>query len=275
MTIPSVMDGSHCSIFLRDKDGNFSLEATSAENLKTRIRKFNNNCLKYSVGQGKTGRIAEFGDSICTHGNITSEAGKDETECECAHSASAFLGVAIKKDNEQPDGVLRVVRSLENNLQFDHNDQKFLENFAKNLHRILTVYGYIQKRSCFVAMPFGGDYDLLYSLVIKPTVESFGFECNREDDYGLIGILPENIVEHISSATFLIADISEKNPNVHYELGIAHTMKKPVILLSQDKVASDIRHWKYISYQNTAISGKQLEHSLSNAIKEAKSKNLI
>ena len=106
---------------------------------------------------------------------------------------------------------------------FGPNDQKFLERLALNLHRMLTVYGYFQPRTCFVAMPFKEPFDSLYRLILKPTIERYRFECKREDEYGPIGVLPENIVSHIASSTFVVADISCHNPNVHYELGIAHT----------------------------------------------------
>ena len=57
----------------------------------------------------------------------------------------------------------------------------------------------------------------------------------------------------ISQADVVIADCSGRNPNVFYELGMAHALGKPVVLITSDAVEqapTDIRAFEFISYAN-------------------------
>lgn len=110
----------------------------------------------------------------------------------------------------------------------------------------------------FVVMQFTPEFNDLYSEVIKPTVEKFGIECVRADDiYTSDSILAE-ITQSIIESIFVIADITPNNPNVFYEVGYAHAINKPVILLSdnqRDKLPFDISGFRVILYSNS-IAGK-------------------
>jgi hypothetical protein len=269
-SIPVVMDGSHCSIFLRDHAGNFSLRATSARHLqKYTERTAKANCLRYRPGEGKTGIVASSGVTCRESGNITSSAGKSADMCECGTTSSAFLGVAIRDKNGVTDGVVRVIREVKVNDQFDAADQLFLEGFGQKLHACLSMLNYFTTGTCFVVMPIGKGLDKLYSTVIKKTVEKFPFVCRREDEYPSIGLLTSGIISHIVNASFIIADLTGDNPNVYYELGIAHALEKTVILISQGSAPSDVRHWKYIHYNNELGEAERLAEELYSAIKEA------
>ena len=275
-TIPIVMDGSYSSIFLRNDEGEFCLEATNAPHLQQYIRKnAKASCLKYKPGIGKTGTVGLTGKSCRQSGNITSSANVSHDLCECGVSSSAFLCSPIWDRNTPPNGVVRVVRDLQNGQEFDEEDEHFLEGFGQKLHKCLSINGYFTKGTCFVLMPFGKGLDGIYHNVVKPTVQEFGFVCNREDEYPSIGNLQPGIVSHIANATFIIADLTMKNPNVFYELGIAHTLNKVVILISQEECPADVRHWKYISYSDKLEHAKVLESEIRKAINEALNKNLI
>ncbi|GIU71227.1 MAG: hypothetical protein KatS3mg003_1261 [Candidatus Nitrosocaldaceae archaeon] len=74
-------------------------------------------------------------------------------------------------------------------------------------------------------------FDRIYREQIKPTVEELGFKCIRADDtFSPISIL--DIWSYILKSKVLIADITDKNINVFYEIGIAHTIGKPVIIIT-------------------------------------------
>lgn len=90
-----------------------------------------------------------------------------------------------------------------------------------------------QKPTCYALMPFSPDFDGVF-LNIRTTVEGLGMECHRSDTRAVTGSLIEGMITDIVLADVIVADISGVNPNVLYELGIAHALSKPTILLSQD-----------------------------------------
>lgn len=98
-----------------------------------------------------------------------------------------------------------------------------------------TFREFVSKK-CFVIMPFDEKRDFLYETVIKPSLANhpiFAFEYSRADKLLTIGKITEEIDEKIKETDLIIADISEDNRNVYYELGIAHSSGKKVILLKQ------------------------------------------
>jgi hypothetical protein len=106
---------------------------------------------------------------------------------------------------------------------------------------------------CFVLMPFaqGRDLQRVYLDLVKPTVESCGLHCIRADDiYGVSGIM-QSIWEPINRSRVIIAEMTDRNPNVFYELGIAHTLGKPVIMITQsiDDVPFDLKHLRCVEYE--------------------------
>lgn len=120
----------------------------------------------------------------------------------------------------------------------------------------------IQKNKCFVLMQFSNDLDEVYG-TIKEELDSIGFICNRADDIEGSPIIFNKILTEMLSSHFIIVELSHKNPNVFYELGIAHSFKEPsnIILIKQkpEEISSkeskdsftypfDLRHLQYIEY---------------------------
>lgn len=106
--------------------------------------------------------------------------------------------------------------------------------------------------NCFVIMPFKPELHYMY-LFMKQHIESTfdGVLCKRGDEKILTVPLLDKVVSYIQEADVIIADCSERNANVFYELGIAHTLKKDVILITSDpidKAPSDIRAFEFIRY---------------------------
>jgi len=140
--IPEVLDGSDCSIFLRQKeDGNFYLESTSSSKILQYTRRnsirLKGHCISYKPGSGKTGSVAETGKSIRKSGDISSETGMPEKYCE-GSTSSSFLCIAIKENNVSPIGVLRVIRDKNFKDKFDEKDQLFLERIGNKLYQVLV-----------------------------------------------------------------------------------------------------------------------------------------
>lgn len=120
-------------------------------------------------------------------------------------------------------------------------------------------------KSVFVMMPFRPSLDEVYRLVVKPTVErATGFQCFRGDDlYGPRAIMAD-IWRAIRRSELVLADLTDRNPNVFYELGLAHAVGKAVILIAQcmDDVPFDLRHLRVVLYANTEAGRKKLASDL-------------
>lgn len=108
----------------------------------------------------------------------------------------------------------------------------------------------------FVAMPFSSSYEDTYYLGILPTVEKHSGVCVRVDQQYFGGHILQSIYAEIERADLIIADVSDGNPNVTYELGYAHALKKPTVHLSStlaEKLPFDIRQWPTVHYQSGQI----------------------
>jgi hypothetical protein len=105
--------------------------------------------------------------------------------------------------------------------------------------------------TCFVMMPFGAWYDMYYKEIYVPAIKEAGFEPVRADELFSSGSVVEQIWEQIDKAKVLVADLTGKNPNVFYELGLAHADRKPVIFTSGvlEDVPFDLRHLRVIIYE--------------------------
>src|SRR5690606_3075285 len=129
----------------------------------------------------------------------------------------------------------------------------------------------IDKNLCFVLMPFNEEWSEGIYKLIRDTVSSQGFQCLRADNlHGQIVI--EDIWIKIYQAGFIIADVTNKNPNVMYEVGIAHTVGRPTFLLTQatQEIPFDFRHLRRISYENTIAGSEKLKARLIDTIKTLK-----
>lgn len=132
----------------------------------------------------------------------------------------------------------------------------------------------------FVIMPFDDPIaNNLYDLSTKPVCKEFGLEVQRADEIFTTNPILDDIVTAIEEASVIIADISGKNPNVFYELGMSHMLKrKQTIMITHEEykgVPFDISHFRIIKYENT-ISGKtnyetQLRRTLRNILRDYKS----
>lgn len=125
----------------------------------------------------------------------------------------------------------------------------------------------IDKNICFVLMPFKEPWSNEIYKLIKSTIESLGFQCLRADD--LNGqIIIEDIWIKINQAGFIIADVTNKNPNVMYEVGIAHTVGRPTLLLTQNlkDISFDVTHLRHIEYKNSFSGPSELKKKLKEAI---------
>ena len=93
-----------------------------------------------------------------------------------------------------------------------------------------------EKKICFVISPIGEEEsetrkrsDQVLKHIITGPIEQLGYEVIRADKISEPGIITSQIIEYIVEADLVIADLTEKNPNVFYELALRHAIRKPLV----------------------------------------------
>lgn len=102
----------------------------------------------------------------------------------------------------------------------------------------------------FVLMPFDDELDWAYDRLIRPAFEDAQYTVIRADDIDSQQNILRDVVTAIVESDVIVADLTGANPNVYYELGLAHALKKQVVLLSQDvtKAPFDLRSYRIVEY---------------------------
>lgn len=91
-------------------------------------------------------------------------------------------------------------------------------------------------KKCFVICPIGEPdtairtrSDRVLKYIIKPIVEEFGYTTIRADQMPEPGVVTSQIIQHLIDADLVIADLTDGNPNVYYELAVRHLFRKPTV----------------------------------------------
>lgn len=102
-------------------------------------------------------------------------------------------------------------------------------------------------------MPFDARFDAVHA-AIKDAAEAAGLRCRRADDIWENPAVIQDVVTLIDRSKIVVCDCSDRNPNVFYEAGIAHTLGREVILITQsdEDIPFDLRHLRYVKYLNNA-----------------------
>ncbi|MBU2864682.1 hypothetical protein KO489_12560 [Reinekea forsetii] len=164
------------------------------------------------------------------------------------------------------DGKYRILDAIDSE---GEGQEKAKETFKK-LEKTAKVKS---DDSCFVMMPFREPYGGYYDKIYKPAIEKAGLKPVRADDeiFGT-GKIIDQIWTGINSAKVLIAELTTRNANVFYELGLAHALEKPVVLVSsnEEDVPFDLNHIRVIYYDVTdPFWGQKLIEKVSENILSA------
>ena len=108
---------------------------------------------------------------------------------------------------------------------------------------------------CFVLMPFEKRFDDVYQIGIKESCADAGAYCERADEQIFQERILDRIYNQIAKADCVIADMTDRNANVFYEVGYAHALGKPTILLTQraEDIPFDLKHFPHIVYGGSLI----------------------
>lgn len=125
------------------------------------------------------------------------------------------------------------------------------------------------ENSCFVVMPFDSLFQTEYERVIRPAVEEFGLKCVRGDEIYSKPQIMSDVWNSIRKSRLMIAELTNRNANVFYEVGLAHAIGKPIILLTrnEDDVPFDLRSLRYSFYNiNDPFWGETLRDGIKSMV---------
>ncbi|MEK7762255.1 MAG: hypothetical protein AAB433_11790 [Nitrospirota bacterium] len=140
-----------------------------------------------------------------------------------------------------------------------------------NNNRVLIDLGRVGN-TCFVVMPFHALFEAEYERVIRPAIEEAGLTCVRGDEIYTQQAIIHDIWQSIRQARLVVAELSGRNPNVMYEIGLAHAIGKPIILLTrnQEDVPFDLKALRYLFYDtNNPEWGLNLRSELTKKVRHA------
>lgn len=108
-------------------------------------------------------------------------------------------------------------------------------------------------KKAFVIMPFSNPFNEYYENIYKPALENFNYIVKRVDELAAPHSIMSDIQKSILEADLLLCEMSAKNPNVFYELGLAHAIGKPVILISRtsEEIPFDFKQIRIILYNDS------------------------
>jgi hypothetical protein len=123
------------------------------------------------------------------------------------------------------------------------------------------------RRTVFAAMPFASEYDDTYFIAMSHAAEQVGAECKRVDLKEFSGDIVTEIKRLINASAAVIVDLSEAKPNVLYEAGYAHALRKPTVHICSTPLSDlpfDVRNWNTIAYRRgqTALLKEPLTRRL-------------
>jgi hypothetical protein len=130
-----------------------------------------------------------------------------------------------------------------------------LRNFQPRRQRprvfLLPEHENIEPSLVSAMMPFHPNFDAVYT-TLQLTAEAAGLRCRRADDIWENPAVIQDVVSLIDRSSVVICDCTGRNPNVFYEIGIAHTLGREVILITQVEadIPFDLRHLRFVQYLN-------------------------
>lgn len=136
--------------------------------------------------------------------------------------------------------------------------------------RLRTV-GYTSeaKDHVFVAMPFKKEMEDVYDYGIRSVIQAAGFLCERADMSTFTGDVMEWVRNRIKSATLVVAELSDANPNVYLEVGYAWACDVPTVLIVNNvgQLKFDVKGQRCLVYDRIKVLEECLTKELADLLK--------
>ena len=120
----------------------------------------------------------------------------------------------------------------------------------------------------FAAMPFAAEYDDVFLVAMTDAARAVNAKCYRVDKEDFTGEVIEHIRDSIEKSIAVIVDLSEAKPNVMYEAGYAHALRRPTVHISSTPLSDlpfDVAGWNTLMYSKGQTT--QLREPLANRLK--------
>ncbi len=182
------------------------------------------------------------------------------------------FGIAFPKDYLELSDDEKERKAKEIAEEYLNNELLTIEKLSKVVRLKPIFHGrefLINEKFIFMLSPFSEPFNTIFHDHIKPTVEKIeNIKCFRADNIYDNKPIIEDIWKSINEASIIISELTGRNPNVFYETGIAHTVGKEVILITQniEDVPFDLRHLRCIVYEYTPKGIQLLETNITNTI---------
>ena len=174
---------------------------------------------------------------------LTTEASRQAQHYQDAAKADgAFIVIPGLKRNLPSKGVVTVeglIPALQNEIQS--------EKTRSNPAEVTKI-----EKLVFAAMPFAPQYEDVFFVAMSYAAEQVGAACDRVDRREFQGNVVDEVHQMIRRSSAVIIDLSESKPNVLYEAGFAHALKKPCVHICStplEKLPFDVAQWKTTRYE--------------------------
>lgn len=199
-----------------------------------------------------------------------------------ARKSGGSISLEISFDEEVPplqNSVIYANRSeldITNNFEFSRNHwavkdvdlYRFLLRNIRPRRQRPTVFQiaeheHIEPSLASAMMPFDAAFNSVYES-INQAAEVTGLRCRRADNIWEHAAIIQDVVSLIDRSRVVICDCTGRNPNVFYEAGIAHTLGRDVILITQNEqdIPFDLRHLRHVRYLNNTEGLADLAQAL-------------
>lgn len=127
----------------------------------------------------------------------------------------------------------------------------------------------VNKQLVSVMMPFDSSMNDVHAAV-KAAARAANLECQRVDDIWEDSTVIQDVFSLIFRSFIVVCDFSRRNANVFYEAGIAHTLGKHVVPITQsaDDIPFDLRHHRHLVYLNNAEGRVALQEGLTKRLQQ-------
>lgn len=188
------------------------------------------------------------------------------------------------------NALIREARALLEGFPFEQVNERHWLSFTEHLVVLESIISYlspsrtvnvspiwrardIAKRDdlCFVLMPFTDERALqnVYRDHVCKVLDACGLKAERSDDMFDNQQIIEDVWRSICAAKLVIAELTGRNANVFYELGVAHAIGRQSIMITQDPrdVPFDLRHLRFIAYEYTPPGMSKFERELAATVR--------